>query len=46
METSQRNQEFSEIGSGAELVEFADYEQGIMYTTVDRGSIQWRNLDK
>lgn len=36
---SQKDQDYAEIGSGAELVEFPNYEQGIMYTTVDRVSI-------
>jgi hypothetical protein len=39
-ETSQQNQEFAEIGSGAHLVKFPeDLEEGIVFATYDRGDI-------
>ncbi|GAA0484386.1 hypothetical protein GCM10008986_07070 [Salinibacillus aidingensis] len=39
-ETSEQNQEFAEIGSGAHLVEFPEnLEEGIVFATYDRGSI-------
>lgn len=39
-ETSQQNQEFAEIGSGANLVKFPeDLEEGIVFATYDRGDI-------
>lgn len=39
-ETSEQNQEFAEIGSGAHLVKFPDdLEEGIVFATYDRGDI-------
>nr|WP_263326918.1 cytochrome P460 family protein [Neobacillus sp. Marseille-Q6967] len=39
-ETSQQNQEYAELGSGAHLVKFPeDLEEGIVFATYDRGDI-------
>jgi hypothetical protein len=39
-DTSQQNQEYAEIGSGAHLVKFPeDLEEGIVFATYDRGDI-------
>ncbi|MGM7723092.1 cytochrome P460 family protein [Metabacillus sp. Hm71] len=40
METSEQNQEYAEIGSGAHLVKFPEnLEEGIIFATYDRGDI-------